>query len=302
MRRRRRTSKRFPLLLAASLAGHAAVTVTAISLGPRAEVASVRPTTDRPQRTPPPTFAVPPVDLLGADGGLGEALADAAGERPAESKLEGSAQPLLGAAAPGPLAEGENAPQTSAAQALASAAPTSPTLPPAPPADALADALRFTEPTPNASPEALPAQPAPTPPPPSPPAAPSADAAPSEAATDPGRDADNEVDLFATDATADFRDGATVAQEGRNFEISGLRQGLASFLDLVYMPRPVVLRFRIRLDAGGTPLSVDVAQSSGSRSLDETVKKALYRSWFDPDPGKTGRLAGRAFTFTLRIV
>ena len=323
MRRRDTHTLALALIACGSLAAHAAVIWSALEFGGRDAVAAwAVPAGGAVERNNPqqPTMVPLPAPLeddpLGAADGRGTAVADAAGAEPLRAMRGKQDQPLLGSAAPGPLRDGPDAPTSPPAAELLRGSDAPPPLPASPPPlQEMADAAPLTPPsgsspiptsrrrTPNAartlrrrptqSPTAEPnkASPPPTPS--------QAGRAADTGATDPGPDVDNEVDLFAKDVSAEFRAGEVVAQKGRKFKISGLRQGLASFLDLAYMPRPVVIRLRLELDAAGTPLSVAVERSSGSRALDEAVRKALYRSTFEPDPRDAGKSVGEPFLFTM---
>ena len=122
-----------------------------------------------------------------------------------------------------------------------------------------------------------------------------------DSASDPGASAQREVDLFTKEASAEVRAGRTVAREGREFKIRGLRRGLAAFFEQAFIPRPITVRFLIKVDGEGTPLLIEVNKSSGSELLDQTIRKDLFNSWFDPDPTGDGKDVGKPFYFSLRI-
>ena len=312
MRRRDRHTLALVSIACGSLAAHAAVVWSAFEFGGRVAVSDwlrlpggdVERTefADAAPALPPPPPEVQD-DPLGVADGVGTAVADAAGEQPLRAKRGRQDQPLLGSAAPGPLRDGVKQPP--AADLLREAEP--PALPPSPSLGELAAATAPpVKPTPT--PQTDSGAPVPPPPgtaaddsdrPPLPPTPPAAKSSAAAAASDPGPDAGNEVDLFAKDVSAEFRAGEVKARRGRKFTIRGLRQGLAAYTDLAYMARPVVIRLRLELDEGGTPLSVQVERSSGSRSLDEAVRKAFYRSWFEPDPKHAPGRGGEPFLFTM---
>ena len=109
------------------------------------------------------------------------------------------------------------------------------------------------------------------------------------------------MDLFSKEASVDYRAGRAVARNGRDFKLRGLRRGLSAFIEQAFLPRPIVVSFRIKLDVEGNPVDVKVEKSSGSNVLDQTLRKDLYNSWFDPDPTGDGTDAAKPFLFTLRI-
>ena len=295
-----RTRHPLAIAFACSLALHAAAAVTVMSVGhyvtvPR-NAAGATAEVARPVIVPPP----PAEDPLGMTNGLGQALADFEADERLKSTLEGQDQPLLGLSAAGPLRDG----LPTAAQLLP-AGDDAPPLPAAPRFADLALALGTTGDRPRSRPldappqaEAVAGTQEPTPLVET--GVPAEDAAAS--ASDPGPAAGREVDLFARDASADFRAGQAVARSGRDHKIRGIRTSLRAFFEGAYLPRPTLVRFRVRLDDQGTPLEVTVEQSSGSRALDEALRKTLFNSWFDPDPSGRGQDMGKPFRFTIRIV
>ncbi len=270
--------------LAASLACHGTLVLAALWLG---EYETVHLGRARPVIVP--TLPQPPADEFGDRGGIGQALANLAAAQELRSPNDAQDQPLLGLFQPGPLRE-----QLTPAEMLARVELTA-SLPTGVPVSTLAEALRAGErptPPPGIAPLSDEAQ---TP-------ARNQEGAPVAAATDPGPAADREVDLFTQEAFADFQAGEAVARDGRAVKIRGLRRGLAAFVDLGFLPRPIVVRFRIVVDEEGTPLEVEIQKSSGAEALDHAIRKELFNSWFDPDPSGTGRDLGKPFHFTLRIV
>jgi hypothetical protein len=235
--------------------------------------------------------ALRPEHVFGEPAGTGEALNSMQSAQELESIHETTQdQPLLGLYPDGPMRDG--APSLSQLLAMAEA---SPEFPRSSPPD-VAEALNGSGP-PNTSAagpanEKAAATESPT----------AADRDANISATDPGAPADREVDLFTKEASLEYRAGQAIARDGREFKIRGLRRGLAAFLEQAFLPRPIVVRYVLRVDKTGTPIEVLIDKSSGSGMLDQQIRKDLFNSWFDPDPSRTGRDLGKPFRFTIRIV
>lgn len=276
------------IALLGSLTVHTGATVAALWLGEHVPVRRQDAAAGqaRPARQP---ILPPPEQSFGERAGIGTALADLEAPRDLQSPHDAQDQPLLGLFAEGPLREGEQSP----ARALASAE-SRPALPEARDWATLSEALRAGQSARSAAGEVERSE--------------RGDqqgdqqGQQADAASDPGPEAGREVDLFTREASAEYQAGRAVAREGREHKLRGLRRGLSAFLDLGFLPRPIEVRFRIEVDEEGTPLEVDVVESSGSDAVDQALRKALFNSWFEPDPSGTGRDLGKPFHFTLRIL
>ena len=283
------------IALAASIACHASLMALAVWFGGYDVVAdSSRGPVMLAQASP-----VPRDDPLGKRGGPGEAIADFDALQSPQSPHDAQDQPLLGLTADGPLRDGT--PQPS--QLLAAVEPSA-SLPAGGSFADLSAAIatgRLQGRTPNPPEDTVAAQMPAIKGADSPQPAPRELASNTPAATDPGPPSEREVDLFTQEASADYRAGQTVAREGREFKIRGLRRGLAAFFEQAFLPRPITVRYRIKVDAQGTPVLIEIARSSGSELLDQTIRKDLFNSWFDPDPSGDGRDLGKPFYFSLRI-
>lgn len=286
------------IALAASLACHACLMALAVWFGGYEAAILPRPRQAALLADPAPP---PPNDPLGARDGLGDALAAFEAPQTPRSPHDAQDQPLMGLAEHGPLRLGDpGIPQ------LLAAAERSVILPSAGDLSDLAAAVSAGRPvgrTPSPPDDAVAAQLPVSVDPDTQPARPARElaSAAAPAATDPGPPSEREVDLFTQEASADWRAGQTVAREGREFKIRGLRRGLAAFFEQAFLPRPITIRFLIKVDAEGTPLLIEVEKSSGSDLLDQTIRKDLFNSWFDPDPSGDGKDVGKPFHFSLRI-
>lgn len=233
----------------------------------------------------------PRPDPLGLRDGLGDALAEMEADAPLESTLEGQNQPLLGMGEHGPLR-----PDQPDSRRLLQRAERRPPIPAVTAATDLAEAMNYRD-VPQQPPSAMAGEAEPTQ---------EADASEStddseQVSTDPGPASGREVDLFAQEASTILRAGSAEAREGRDHRIRGLRRSLNAFLDSFFLPRPIRAKFLIILDEEGTPTLIEVAESSGSRSLDLAIRRQLFKSWFDPDPSGDGSDLGRPFHFSLAI-
>ncbi len=109
-------------------------------------------------------------------------------------------------------------------------------------------------------------------------AAEKANATPSE--PDPAPQGETDADPFA-EAEGISLVGGVKARKGREIKFSRPRVDLAfraEFTRLVN--RKMRVGFRIKTDEEGWPRNVEIVQSSGSADIDESLRMALFDSWF----------------------
>lgn len=98
--------------------------------------------------------------------------------------------------------------------------------------------------------------------------------------TDPAPQGASDSDQFADAEGVTFA-GGMKARKGRELKIARPRIDLAfrsAFTRLA--GNNIYVGMRITTDAKGHPSNVEVLHSSGSRDIDESVKLAMYSSWF----------------------
>ena len=277
------------IALAASLACHATLIGSAMIFGVSERIA-IAPRVVV-ELAPP---LLPPDDPFGEREGPGEALNTLEAKQQLQSPHAAQDQPLLGLLPDGQLRYGPSASQMLALAEARPVLPTNQSL------QSLSESLIRPRQDPPVE-EGIEPAPAQT----APPVAAQAEQVeqtPTSPPTDPGAPRRREVDLFTKEAFADYRAGQAIAREGREFRIRGMRRGLAAYWDQAFLPRPVAVRFVIRVDAEGAPLEVRIEQSTGSEALDQAIRKELFNSWFDPDPSGTGADLGKPFKFTIRFL
>lgn len=210
-------------------------------------------------------------------GGIGQAILANESEEEQVAPRFVQDQPMLAVASG---RAGRPSPRSPAEELDASALP----LPEAPSATSLAAGLSTPPP---------PEPPPPEPPlPERPPAGAGVDAP--DAPTPP---ADDDRDSSATsedgpEIVVEVRSGKTVSREGIDFKLRGLRTGLSAYFGGAFLARDTRFGVRIVVDGQGTPLNVEIVQSSGNNAIDRELRTMFYNSWFDAE-------ANEPFTFTL---
>lgn len=168
--------------------------------------------------------------------------------------------------------------------------PKSPTDPPSPTDAPSEPAPVVIAPAPAVAEASAPAPP--SDPPPEPAASPVAPL--SDDAGTGGTDSDRDADAFSTREGADFRRGKLDARGGRERRLTRPQIDLAFRSDVTRLGLPIGVLLLVTIDAAGTPTDVVVLDSSGSDAIDQAVRMAMFRSWFEPAGDKTFRF-GVAF-------
>ncbi len=117
-------------------------------------------------------------------------------------------------------------------------------------------------------------------------------------AADPAIMSPSESDAFSTLGGIEFRDGRMESRLGRAFKSVRPHLSLAAQIDLMGLAdRRIVLKLRI--DATGKVVAVDVVRSTGSDSIDQPVKLIMYQWWFEPQKGPAGQPMGETIVFPI---
>ena len=98
---------------------------------------------------------------------------------------------------------------------------------------------------------------------------------------DPAEAGPSDLDLFAKAEGVDFKPGGLEARTGRPVKLVRPRIDLGYMLDATALRgRKTTILLKIETDASGTPTHVDIVQSSGSTSIDDAIRLAMYSSHF----------------------
>ena len=117
-------------------------------------------------------------------------------------------------------------------------------------------------------------------------------------AADPAVMSPSESDAFSTLGGIEFRDGRMDSRLGRAFKSVRPQLSLAAQIDLMGLSeRRIVLKLKI--DATGKVVSVDVVRSTGSDAVDQPVKLVMYQWWFEPKKGPTGQPMAETIVFPI---
>jgi outer membrane biosynthesis protein TonB len=119
----------------------------------------------------------------------------------------------------------------------------------------------------DATPEQKPQEPAPQ-------------ATASSATPDPADAGKSDLDAFAVEESATFARGGIEARKGRQVELVRPRVDLSFLADATRLQRPLTVKLQIDTDKTGKPREVKLLQSSGSSTIDDAVRLAIYDSWF----------------------
>lgn len=113
---------------------------------------------------------------------------------------------------------------------------------------------------------------------------------------DPAEQGESDLDPFAKEEGVSFTPGGTMARQGREVKLARPRIDLGFMADATRMSgRDLVVRMSIETDGVGHPTRVSVLDTSGSNTIDDAVRLAMYDSWFG------GKMPDR-FPFTVRFV
>jgi TonB family protein len=117
-------------------------------------------------------------------------------------------------------------------------------------------------------------------------------------AADPAVMSPSESDAFSTLGGIEFRDGRIDSRLGRAFKSVRPQLGLAAQIDLMGLTDPRIV-LKLRIDATGKVVAVDVVHSTGSDSIDQPVKLVMYQWWFEPQKGPTGQAMAETIVFPI---
>ena len=117
-------------------------------------------------------------------------------------------------------------------------------------------------------------------------------------AADPAVMSPSESDAFSTLGGIEFRDGRIDSRLGRAFKSVRPQLGLAAQIDLMGLTDPRIV-LKLRIDATGKVVAVDVIHSTGSDSIDQPVKLVMYQWWFEPQKGPTGQAMAETIVFPI---
>jgi hypothetical protein len=113
---------------------------------------------------------------------------------------------------------------------------------------------------------------------------------------DPAQQGESDLDPFAKEEGVSFTPGGTMARQGREVKLARPRIDLGFMADATRMSgRDLVVRMSIETDGVGHPTRVSILDTSGSNTIDDAVRLAMYDSWFG------GKMPDR-FPFTVRFV
>lgn len=105
---------------------------------------------------------------------------------------------------------------------------------------------------------------------------------------DPAVMSDSESDPFSkNNGQIEFRDGRVDVRFGRKIKTIRPRLSLAAQYDLLATRFPR-MRVRLHVNPAGGIKRVDIVQSTGSESVDQAVKLALYQWWVEPLKDNSG--------------
>ncbi|MFT3787391.1 MAG: energy transducer TonB [Tepidisphaeraceae bacterium] len=106
-------------------------------------------------------------------------------------------------------------------------------------------------------------------------------AATSDESLDPAMFANNDSDAFSTKEALLMTYGGSVIQPGRTIDkMRRPRFDLAFETDFIRLGGRVQIVYRIEIDTDGRPKDVTVIQSSGSRTIDEAVRRVLLETTY----------------------
>lgn len=117
-------------------------------------------------------------------------------------------------------------------------------------------------------------------------------------AGDPGEKSESESDPFTHVGAAVFQAGRLDARFGRKVKTVRPDFTLGGRIDLSNMVDPTV-QLEVHTDAAGKPTEVEVLQSSGSPSVDEPVRLAVYQWWFEPPKNRKGQPIPDVMVWTI---
>lgn len=117
-------------------------------------------------------------------------------------------------------------------------------------------------------------------------------------ASDPGQLSESESDAFSNVGSAVLEYGKLDARFGRKVKTVRPDFTIAGRVDLSTFAAPSV-QLEVHADATGKPTEVDVIQGSGSNNIDEPVRLALYKWWFEPPKDRRGKPMADVMVWTI---
>jgi TonB family protein len=117
-------------------------------------------------------------------------------------------------------------------------------------------------------------------------------------AGDPGEKSESESDAFSHVGNAVFQAGQLEARFGRKVKTVRPNFSLSGRIDLSNMYQQS-MQLEVHTDADGKATDVEVLQSSGSNNIDEPVRLAMYRWWFEPPKDRNGKPKADVMVWTI---
>jgi hypothetical protein len=127
-----------------------------------------------------------------------------------------------------------------------------------------------------------------------------AGAANDASAADPAPMSDSESDAFSREGSAEFVNGRLEPRFGRRVKTVRPSFDTSGRLDL-YGMKDASVQLAVHTDVTGKPTFVEVIKSSGSNSIDQPVKLALYKWWFEPPKDKDGKPKSDVTVWTIHF-
>jgi TonB family protein len=230
-----------------------------------------------------------PAHRLGDSTGKGDSISQSPGETPMQATKGPQNQPFLSLDPAGPGKVGDEPSESVLTPGQAAAPAVAPSPPPS------EESTPFgVNPQPDFSPAAAPATT-------SPPQQQAAASPAPQPAADPAPQGDSESDSIAIAGSAEFHRGSTQVRLGRNHKLVRPRLSLAAQADLLTLPNPVVV-LKLKIDKTGNVISATIFRSSGSNNIDEPIKVAAYKWWFEPAKDRDGKSVDDVILFAVGIL
>ena len=237
----------------------------------------------------PPQEEDDPTHRLGDSAGKGESTSSSPGDTPMQATKGPQNQPFLSV---DPTSAGQSADAPSDSVLPAESSPQA--SPPQPPSETPApfgvnSPADFSPPQISQPQQSSPGQ--------------QAAAAPPvvQSAAQPAPQGDSDADPITTVGSVEFRRGSTNVRLGRNHKIIRPRLSLDAQQDLLTLAAPIVV-LKLKLDETGHVTSATIFRSSGSTSVDEPVKIAAYKWWFEPAKNSAGKPIKDVILFTVGFI
>jgi TonB family protein len=117
---------------------------------------------------------------------------------------------------------------------------------------------------------------------------------------DQAPESESEADAFSKDGGVSVVAGRVEARLGRRVKTVAPDIRLKGGMDVLTSLADPSLLLRADFDQAGKVTLVTVMRSSGSRDVDRATVLAVYRWWFEPEPGKDGKPKGGFQEFPVR--